>query len=66
MPNNKTTNNMYTIIIFSQYHNEWQEIMNFHKEEEAQKWVDEYPRFGAMYSRAIREGNWQIIKPQGK
>jgi hypothetical protein len=65
MPNNKTTNNMYTIIIFSQ-HNDWQEIINFQKEEEAQKWVDEYPRFGAMYSRTIREGNWQIIKPQGK
>ena len=53
---------MYTIIILS--HNDWEEIMNFQTEEEAQNWVDKYPRFGATYSRAIREGNWQIIKCQ--
>jgi len=53
---------MFTVIVFSQYHNDWQEIVTFDKEEYAQKWIDNYPHFGGMYSRAIREGNWQIVK----
>jgi hypothetical protein len=53
---------MYTVIIFSKYHNDWQEVKKFSKEEAAKNWIEEYPKFGSMYSRAIREGNWQIIK----
>jgi len=53
---------MYTVIVFSLQHNDWQELMKFNQEVDAQEFVDNYPRFGARHSRTIREGNWQIIK----
>ena len=55
-------NYMYTVIVFSLQHNDWQELMKFNEEVDAQEFVDNYPRFGARHSRTIREGNWQIIK----
>jgi hypothetical protein len=33
----------------------------FRTEDEAQEFMDNFPRFGHNYSRSIREGNWQII-----
>ena len=34
----------------------------FRTEQEAQAFVDAYPRFGGDYSRAFRQGNWQIVE----
>lgn len=40
----------------------WVRYKYFASTKEAQKYVDDYPRFGQVLSRIIREGNWQIIK----
>jgi hypothetical protein len=33
----------------------------FQTEDEAQEFMDNFPRFGHKHSRSIREGNWQIV-----
>jgi hypothetical protein len=53
---------MYTVIVFSSQHNDWQELMSFNQEVDAENFVANYPRFGARHSRSIRGGDWQIIK----
>ena len=53
---------MYTLIVFSMQHNDWQELMKFAEYADAEQFVENYPRFGARHSRTIRNGNWQIIK----
>jgi hypothetical protein len=53
---------MYTLIVFSLQDNDWQQLMQFNQEIDAEAFVESYPRFGARYSRTIRQGNWQIIK----
>jgi hypothetical protein len=54
-------NYMYTVIVFSFQHHDWQELMKFNLEQDAENFVRSYPRFGARHSRTIRAGNWQII-----
>jgi hypothetical protein len=49
----------FTLIVIQ--YKDWEEVRNFETEEEAQAFVDSYPRFGGDLSRVIRNGNWQII-----
>jgi hypothetical protein len=36
-------------------------IKYFETEQDAEDFVEKYPRFGSEYGRAIRNGNWQIV-----
>jgi len=50
------------IIIFDTKEQNWIILKDgFRTEDEAQEFMDNFPRFGHNYSRSIREGNWQII-----
>lgn len=46
--------------------NDWVIVpeQEFAKEQEAETYVHNYPRFGGPYSRAFRAGNWQIVPKQ--
>jgi hypothetical protein len=52
----------YKIIWFNNKANGWYELKSFDTEKQAQNFINEYPRFGSQVGRAIREGNWQIVK----
>ena len=52
----------FAVIIFDKRLNDWTYFKEgYENREDAQKFIDAYPRFGSDYSRTIREGNWQII-----
>ena len=53
--------NMYKIYIFDKVQN-WipMTTIQYVTEAQAQKFVDDYPRWGCDHSRTIRNGNWQI------
>ena len=48
------------IIVFDLRKKDWIILREFSNYKDAQKFIDNYPRFGAEYSKTIREGNWQI------
>lgn len=52
----------FTLIVFQ--NKDWEEVRNFETEEEAEAFVNSYPRFGGDLSRVIRNGNWQIINSE--
>lgn len=57
---------IYQIIVFDMHANDWVIVpeQEFAKEQEAETYVHNYPRFGGPYSRAFRAGNWQIVPKQ--
>lgn len=52
----------YSVIVFDK--SDWITLKSFSRKQDAQDFIDRYPRFGADYSRAVREGNWQITEPE--
>lgn len=53
----------YVIALFDEKEKNWTTLEHlFKSEQEAQEYVNQYPRAGDQHSRAIREGNWQIVK----
>jgi hypothetical protein len=57
---------IYQIIVFDTHANDWVILpdQEFAKEQDAETYVHNYPRFGGPYSRPFRAGNWQIILKQ--
>jgi len=56
------SNTLHQVIVFDKKLNDWIILKDgFKNEEDAQKFLDDYPRFGNDYSRTIREGNGQVI-----
>jgi hypothetical protein len=52
----------YFLIVFIR--GNWTKIKMFTTEENAQSFIDKYPRFGEELSIPIRRGDWQIIKEE--
>jgi len=53
---------MIRLIVFDIHARDWTILREFNTEEEAQSFVDKYPRFGAEHSRTMRQGDWQILQ----
>jgi len=50
------------LIVFDKKLQDWKVAKDdFTNEDEAERFVKDYPRFGGDLSRTIREGNWRII-----
>jgi len=50
----------FTLIVFQ--HGDWRKVYEFDTQAEAEHFVDAHPRFGGDLSKAIRQGNWQVIQ----
>jgi hypothetical protein len=50
----------FTLIVFQ--HGDWRKVYEFDTQAEAEHFVDAYPRFGGDISKAIRQGDWQVIQ----
>jgi hypothetical protein len=49
--------------LFDDKYKNWTTLEHlFDTEQDALNFINFYPRFGHPHSRAIREGNWQIVK----
>ena len=50
----------FTLIVFQQC--DCRKVYEFDTQAEAEHFVDAYPRFGGDLSKAIRQGDWQVIE----
>ena len=52
----------YLVIVFMR--GNWIKTQSFTTEEDAQSFIDKYPRFGSELSISIRRGDWQIVEEE--
>ena len=50
----------FTLIVFQ--HGDWRKVYEFDTQAKAEHFVDAHPRFGGDLSKAIRQGDWQVIQ----
>jgi hypothetical protein len=55
---------MNALIVFQ--HGDWHKVQEFDTQAQADAFVQDYPRFGGDLSKAIRQGDWQIVEQKDK
>lgn len=55
---------MKALIVFQ--HGDWHKVQEFDTSAQADAFVQDYPRFGGYLSKAIRQGDWLIVKQKDK
>jgi hypothetical protein len=50
----------FELIVFQR--GDWRDVHEFDTQTQADAFVQDYPRFGGDLSRAIRQGDWQVIQ----